>query len=404
MNTKTYFLLALIPALAAPLTHTSASPLVSIGDHADLFFNGSSSLRWTSNLFRDEDDEEDDLVWTVSPGLELNIGRGQSNADFSVITRYDILMYEDNDDLDTELFHIKALGAYQTSRWDVDGELSFDERQTTTGDANVDADLIESDETQAKLNGEYRLSPKFSFGAGVHYFDKEYTSYEDQLADYERWSLPFNLYYELTPKVDLSVGYTYSMRDVSSYTQESGDVIGGYDTETHFLNVGARGELLPKLTGFFKVGYTVRDSDDSTNIIGGSPVAKERNDNDGTLGLDADLTWAQTPKLTHNLMLHRGFGVGGEGDATTVSKIDVASGYAINPFWSASSSLGYTLREYEDNNGREDDQIYLGLSGDYTPNRFWRFSLGYRYSENDSNEDNRSYEDHSITFVASLRY
>ena len=402
MNTKVYFLLALIPSLLAPITSASASPLVSIGDNADLFFNGSSSLRWTSNLFQDEDDEEEELVWTVSPGLELNFGRGLSNADFSIITRYDILKYEDNDELDTELFHIKAVGTYQTGRWDADAQVSFDEKQAPSQD--IEAVLVESEETKAHLTGEYRFSPKFSFGSGVRYKQLEYTSFEDSFADYDHWGIPADVYYELTPKVDLSVGYEYGSRDVDSFTRSNGDVVGSYETDTHFFNVGTRGELLPKVTGFFKVGYRLRDSENSVDTVSGVARAKERDGSQGTMGIDADFTWAATPKLTNRLNLHRGFDVASEGDATTTTRIDVSSDYAISPLWSARPSFGYSRREYEDGNGRDDDQYYLGLNGNYSPNRYWRFSLGYRYSENDSNRDRSSYEDHSVSFLASLRY
>ena len=43
-----------------------AAPLVSIGDNTDIYFNGSSSLRWASNIFRNEVDVESDLSWTIS--------------------------------------------------------------------------------------------------------------------------------------------------------------------------------------------------------------------------------------------------------------------------------------------------------------------------------------------------
>ena len=117
------------------------------------------------------------LKFTVSPGFEVNVGRGVSNLDLSIITRYDIIRYDDLSDLDNELFHIKAISSYKSSRWDVNGLVSFDESQSTTGDGNDNrrGKLTESDNTAARLNGEYRLSPKFSVGSGVNYSDREYT-------------------------------------------------------------------------------------------------------------------------------------------------------------------------------------------------------------------------------------
>lgn len=367
---------------------TSAAPLVSIGDNTDVFFNGSSSLRWSSNIFRDEDEEESDLSWTVSPGFEINVGRGVSNADLSIITRYDIISYQDNDQLDAELFHIKAVGNYKTSRLNLKGSVSFDENKLSSGNENVTKDLVEYDTTAAYLDAEYRVSPKFSFGAGLRYEDKEYQTFTDRFADREKTSFPLDVFYELTPKLDLSLGYTYTTTDIEG-TQLNPN--GDYTQKGSFYNIGARGKLLPKLTGFFKVGYR--------NNENGRPGSKDT----GMLGLDADLTWTATPKCIVRLDLSRDFGVGGEGQSTENTSANLSASYSINNYLAASANLGYTIREYT-NIGREDDQLSSGLRLSYSLNQHWRFSTGYTYSENDSNTANRSYEDHTLDLTAVLRY
>ena len=400
---------------------TQGAPLVSIGDSVDVFFNGSAGVRWTSNLFRDDDDEIDDIVWTLSPGFEVNVGRGASNADFSVITSYDILRYDERDDLDVELFDISAVGSYKASRWDMNGSLGYSERQTTTGDTNVQTDdLITSDRYRGRLEGEYRVSPKFSFGSGVRYAATEYTSFEGRFNDRTNYKVPLDVFYELTPKVDLSLGYQYGLTEVDGrqriFDEGTPDqqtlIVQGYETDTHFLNVGARGNLLPKLNGFFKVGFRTRDSESTTDRIVGSisgsrplgPNPRNRDGNDGMLGLDADFTWSATPKLTTALRLSRDFGVAGDGNATENTSVDVNASYSLSPKWALSGNLGYTLREYQDDDDREDDQYRAGLRASYRMNEHWRFSTGYAYDENASNEDPNSYEVHSLNFTASLRY
>lgn len=417
------------PLFAAPLiaaclflqalpSGANAAPLISIGDNTDVFFNGSSSLRWSSNVFRNEDDEVDDIVWSLSPGLEINVGRGVSNADLSIITRYDIIRYEDQGQLDVELLHIKVLGSYKTSRLDLNGSVSFDEEKSNAGDVQFTDDLIESDNLSASLNSEYRVSPKFSFGAGVRYSDKNYTGqFDDRLADRETITLPFDIFYELTPKVDLSLGYTYTHTDI----EETDNLVfvpgfpflgnrnlSDYETENHFFNIGARGNLLPKLTGFFKIGYRTRSSDDSiaTTTVGGmpfgSPFTVSRGDT-GMLGLDADLTWSATPKLTVGLGLSRDFGVGGEGQSTENSSVDLFGSFSLSSNWAASANLGYTLRDYTDGD-REDNQYDAGLRLSYSPNQHWRFSTGYTYTENDSDAFDFSYVNHTLDLTATLRY
>lgn len=387
--------LSLIAGFVQP---SVASPLVSVGDNTDIFFNGSSSLQWSSNVFRDEDDEQDDLIWSLTPGFEVNLGRGVSNADLSIVTRYEIRRYVDLDELDTELFSIQANGSYRSSRLDLSGSAYFREQKSSTGDVNRNNELIESDNLGGSLNAEYRFSPKFSFGAGLSYSETEYKDpYDAFFADRERFSVPVDVFYELTPKVDLSLGYTYSETDVSALPLFN---ITSYTTEDHFFNIGARGNLLPKLSGFFKIGYRTRDSD----RVGAS--------SDSTLGLDSDLTWAATPKLTTSLGLSRDFGVGGDGVLSENTSISLTANYSINSYFAATAFADYTLRDYASGSfgDREDKQYRLGARLTYTPNQYWRFGAGYTYSENDSDDPNnlnpseRSYKDHTIDISASLRY
>ena len=389
MKTRLSTSFPLIVALLAPLPQAlSAAPLVSIGNNADILFNGSTSLQWSSNLFRDENDEHDDFWWTLTPGFEVNLGRGLSNLDLSLVTGYEIRRYADLDELDTELFNIQANGSYRSSRLDLSGSVYFREEKTASGDINFNQ-LVESDNVGGRINAEYRFSPKFSFGAGLGYTDKEYKSpFDIYFADRERFNVPLDVFYELTPKVDLSIGYTYSETDVSSIARLGRH---SYTTEDDFFNIGARGNLLPKLTGFFKVGYRMRDND----RVGSSSQS--------TLGLDGDLTWAATPKLTNRLALSRDFGVAGEGFSSEDTSVSLTSNYSINSYYAATAFADYTLRQYSNIN-RDDNQYRLGARLTYTPNQNWRFGAGYTYSENDSNAVSRSYIDHSIDISASLRY
>lgn len=395
MKIHTKALATLLVSASVVTPSLQASPLVSIGDNADIYFNGSSKLEWSSNVFRNETNEQDDLLWTITPGFELDLGRGLSNLDFGVITRYEIRRYDDLDELNTELFNIEANASYQSSRLDLSGLAYFRERKNNSGTALLPNanDLVESELTGGNLNGEYRFSPKFSFGAGFSYSETEFLApFDANFADRETFTVPLDVFYELTPKVDLSVGYSYSETDT--------DAVGArtaFTTENHFLNVGARGDLLPKLVGFFKVGLRDRDID---RVGAGS--------SDSTLGLDADLTWALTPKFTSRFGLGRDFGVGGEGFTSEDTSFSVTSNYAINANYSASAFANYVMREFD--NGRDDDQLYIGTRLNYTPNEHWRFALGYTYSETDSddptliNPSARSFEDHTINLTASLRY
>jgi len=394
MKLKFFLLSAVfITSIGLPIA-VQAAPLVSIGDSVDVFFNGSSSLEWQSNVFSDESDAVDDFKLTLSPGFEVNVGRGLSNVDLSIITRYDIVRFDEVTDLDNELFHIKAVGSYAGSRLSVNGLVSYDESQSNGADGNDNqkGKLSASETTAANLNGEYTLSPKFSFGAGVNYNHREYA--EGSSADRDTYTIPLDIFYELTPKVDLSIGYTYTSTEVSSTVSGASEVSE---------NVGARGDLLPKLNGSFKIGFNTMDSDDPSTRDGNGPEGRSDRDSDSSLGLDASFTYLATAKVNTQLSLNRNFDVAGQGESTEATRVDLSANYSINTQYTATANLGYTLREYVDT-GREDDNYRTGVSLSYVPNQYWRFSTGYNYTENSSSDAGQSYEAHVINVSASLRY
>ena len=408
MKSKTHLLLKCITAGLLSLIIASSvmgAPLVSIGNNADIFFNGSSSLRWSSNIFSDADNEESDLSWTVSPGFEINVGRGVSNADLTVITRYDVVKYQDNDQLDTELFHVQAMGSYETGRLELSSNFSFGEYKLNSGDRNVVADLVEFDDTKSDLEAEYQFSQKFSYSAGFVYNEREFQTYQDNFSNSETTRFPLNVYYELTPKLDLSLGYTHSKTDIEGGNSIGGvyDPISSYEQDADFFNIGLRGNIRTKLTGFFKIGYRKVSADDTILTTNGVLVDRiDRNDRN-MLGLDASLTWMASNKISYQLALSRDYDIGGLGQSREVTSANLTGNYSINSQWTAMANLGYTDRD-STFIGLQEEQLSGGLRFMYSLNEYWRFSAGYSYYENDSNQAIRSYENETLDLTAILRY
>ena len=408
MKNNVAFLLSILTASLFYWTGVStsvAAPLVSIGENTDIFFNGSSSLRWASNIFRDEENEESDSSWIISPGFEVNVGRGITNADFSVITRYDIVRYDDNDRLDTELLNVEALGTYQSSRSKFNGSASFAESKINSGEINVIDDLVEFNTSAAELDAEYRVSPRFSLSAGVLYDEIDYRTYVERFSDRETTAYPFNVYYEMTPKLDLTLGYTYSTTDIigGNSLEKDTDPLISYKQDVDFFNIGLRGNISSKLTGFFKIGYSTVSADDTILTKNGENyLTIDRNDKD-MLGLDVNLTWMATSKLLCQLTLTRDYSIGGLGEATEVIRGYLVGNYSFNAQWSAMANLGYTdtdsyyLR-------RENEQFTGGMRVMYVLNPYWRLTAGYNYTDNNSNQAISSYEGETLDFTATLRY
>lgn len=425
--------LASIIANISTLSLMQASPLISIGDNAEIYFDGSSTARWTSNVFLTDLNHVEDFSYILSPGFEFNLGRDASNADLSILTRYDIVRYNDLTELDVELLHVKLRGAYKSSRLELTVSAGYDEMKSNSGDIQIIDDLIESTLIYKDVKGEYQLSPKFSFAAGANYSETKYTGvFEGVLTDLIRESLPLDIYYEISPKLDLSFGYKYTDAEIGaikpSFNRLLSDPITGqpvvdstgagipifrernaYNRENHFFNIGARGSLLPKLTGYFKLGYKKRESgtrSDTDRLDGAILDSIITNfSEETTFGVDADLYWLMTPKLSTRFGLSRDFGLGSDGAPTRENSVSISTNLSLSNNWTSSANLLYTQRDYT-RRDREDDKYSAGIRIFYLPNRFWQYSGGYNFTDSVSTgaDAGNSYNAHMVDFKATLRY
>jgi len=374
-NLKTIILS--ITSLALFSFAVQASPLLPIGDSASIFFEGSSSLIWQSNIFYDIEDETSDLMVVNSPGLGINIGDPVSDFNVLFNVNYEFQNFLDENYLDDGYLKLRAISFYKGARLKLSASASFDEQQTSIGEqgqlggASNEQEFIQLDQTHVRLNSEYAYSPKFSFGSGVGYNDREFKN-EDRFTDLRTLSAPLDLFYALTPKVDLSVGYQYRYDEVGSLqSTPTSPVNSGFDREGHFVNIGARGELSPKLDGFFKIGYRFIDPEDSINR--GTGERTPRN-SDETLGVDAEFTHLTTPKLSSKLKLSRGFDVGSEGQSLETTSAKLNFSYAVTSNYSANAFFDYTHRNFKDGNDGDDFIYRTGFNVSYAPNQYWRFS------------------------------
>lgn len=389
MKTRTclLFLSGLIPWM---LHANLSSPLVSVGDYASVLFDGSASLVWQSNLFYDRKTEVDETMLIMSPGIEAHLGNKASPFDSLIRANYTMQRLDKRSKLNDEYWHFNALASYDGARLDIDGAYSFDEEQTTAGEQRTvgspDGEFITVALTRAYLLGEYILSPKFSFGSGVRYHDREFKDKKFRLADVESYSIPADVFYELTPKVDLSAGYEYSFEEVGVSGVED------YHREQSFFNVGARGNLFPKLNGFLKFGYRVINPEGSNR------------ETDELFGINAELTHRTTPKLKSKLNLYRGFDVGSEGQSVEDTSARLEFDYTISNNFQGNLYTDLSYQDFQDGNAGQDFINRSGVRLLYLPNQYWRFSTGYAYIENDSNRLGQGFVNHVLDISASLRY
>ena len=365
-----------------------SAALVSMGPNSDLFFNGSVSLEYQSNIFLDDPQltgvsEVDDFAFIFSPGVELNFGDGTAANNVLILVREDIKVHNDNSKLDSENFFFLFNLTYAQAPIDIEASVNFFELVQNTADANRLGALTESEMTNVRLRGEYEFSAKTSIEGRFGYLRTDYIT--TGLNDNETLEFPVNVYYAYSPKLDASVGFRYRHTNVTD----------GPDTDDYFINVGFRGELTPKLETTFQIGVVYRDFGDfKTDAFG----------DDTRLGVNSSFTWYATDLTTVDANVNLDYSTGGTSASIQNTGASLSVLHGFTPMIIGNVVLSYNNAEYRDLSDREDDSYNAAFSINYSPNDYLTFRASYSYLKNDSTQLGGNFDNSILSIVASLRY
>lgn len=368
--------LALGGISALPLT--ANPPLVSIGEHTDVRALFSVTAKHEDNVFLRDNAKKSDWSFIFSPGVEVNLGRGETNGNIDFIYREDIIRYSDLGNLDTSSSNFILSGDYTEAKYSIRGTASWRQLQQNTADAALVGTLVKRELTNLGLRGEYRFSELLSVGSGISYDKTVYK--HSSFHNSDNLNIPVDLYYHITEKYALSLGYNF--RDTT--------VKRGSNRQTHFFNVGIRGEVLPKLNAEFRVGYNYVDY-------------RHHKNRDG-LGFNGTLSYAATPKLTLRASMRKDFTTVADGSITDTVGGELSAAYDITPLWTASANVGYNEQEYKNATGRKDKITNLGVGISYTPLEYLQLSGQYGMYSNSSSIKSLGYTNNVFSLTASLRY
>ncbi|HYC69700.1 MAG TPA: outer membrane beta-barrel protein [Opitutaceae bacterium] len=363
-------------ALAALLgINASAASFLAVGDNAELFLTGAAAVRFDDNIYLDGVGEQDDIVWSFTPGVDLVFGQGSATQG-NIHYREEFVKYSDASNQDTSLSNIGITTKYDSGKSKFD--LAFTYAQFSQNDLDVNAvgTLVRSERTHFHALPEFGLTQKSSLGVGVTY---DRTNYKPVVyTDRDTWSVPVDYYFEYSPKLDISVGYRRRETDTGA---------GGIDTEDNFLSLGARGEFTPKLTGQVRVGYNQRDFD-----TGGD---------DDQVGVDASLAFAASSKSTYRLLVSNDFGNAGTGDSTKEFLLGLRASSALTQTLNLDAGITFRAIEYTT---RDDDYLEGHLGFTYVYNEFVNFGASYTHRKNDSSATALDFTNNVFSFGANLRY
>ncbi len=387
MKKLRYYLSVLGFITCLSLFSVSGAPMVSIGSNMDLFFNGSGGIQLNDNLTLDEDGEVSDTIFTLKPGIELDIGRGATNANLNVLYQYDIRRFSSENQFDNELNTFIVSGSYAGAKFEGTAAYSFIQDQSNSQSVNIAGSLIETDNVRYHAEGEYQFSPKTSVRVGGTFLDIAYKGgAAPVLPDREIITVPVDFYYAMTPKLDVGVGYVY--RDTTIEDQPNAVRNNPLD---HTVRLNLRGELTPKLSGTVGLGYQVRE------------FRKGNLDDEGGASIDVDLDWEATPKFNVGIGIFSDFNSAGTGESIQDVGFNLDGAYAMNPVWFLTGIVGYNKADYN-TSAREDDLWRAGIGINWVPNDYVQVRAAYDYLENDSNLTGASWKNNTLGLTASLRY
>jgi len=352
-----------------------AAPFMAVGDNAELFVTAAANVQFDDNIYLDTKNESDDTIMSFTPGVDLVFGKGsvtKGNAYF----REEIRRYSDNGNQDSELSSFGFNSRYDNGVTKADFNASYAQVAQNDNDLRATGSLVRRKLTNLGAKVEFGISEKTSLAAGLTFAKTDYgpASYTDS----DIWSLPLDVYYKANPKMDWSLGYRYRSTDLGG---------AGRDSTDHFVNVGARGEFSPKLTGQVRVGLGQRSFD-----VGSDETQ---------LGFDGNLSYAFSEKTSYVFNLSNDFGSSGTGESTETFRIGFTASNKMSEQWSFTGGLSLNKTDYPT---RSDDYLEGLLAVTYNLNAIVNFGASYTYRNNSSDSAAAEFTNSVFTIGANIRY
>lgn len=369
-------------AIASLLTlKTVAAPFVAVGDNAELFLTSTVGVSHDDNIYTRSSGEVSDTILEFTPGVDFVFGRNAATSG-NVYYKHQFLNYSDNSSQNTNLPSLGINTLYKSGRSKFDLGASYQESSQndfTRVSGVVTGQIIQRKLTNLRGLGEFGLTEKTSLGAGATYAKTDYSS--SGFRDSDVWELPVDVYFSYSPKLETSVGYRYRSTELNRSTSLVPS------SKDHFLNIGARGEFTPKLSGQVRLGWVKRSFDNG----------RDKSD----FGAQANLTLAASAKTNLNMGLGSDFGSGPGGESITTKSVSLGASTRLDEQWSFNANLAYRDMKYPT---RSDNFTELGLGMAYTVNAYVNVAGSYTHRSQASDVATSEFKSNVFSLSANIRY
>lgn len=342
---------------------------------------------FNDNIFKEENDETDDMITKVQP--TLNLRSDWNNHALNLGAGADFGFYADSNDDDYEDYNAKVDGRIDASQaLTFNGLGSFEHLHEDRGGDDVDADAadpVEYDRLKAEFGGRFKPN-RISLGATGRVTDLDYddnaeldggTTNND---DRDRQVLEGELRagYEIQTGYEAFVKGVLNDRDYDSDVDDNGF---NRDSDGYNIQTGIAIDLDRLIRADLGVGWMEQDYTDPS-----------LRDADG-YSADATVRWNLTELTTVRGTFARAINETTTDDASAI----IATSYGLGVDHEflrnlvATADANYQNSDYE-GISREDDLMSFRLGLDYKLNRNFFAGVSYKFEDRDSNVTDQSYD------------
>jgi hypothetical protein len=355
----------------------------------------SEKVEYESNVFQVPSHSQDDVIFRTIPGLVVDYTFGPHSV--SAGYRAEILNYVKLTDQNTVNHFATGLLRLDFPRTLLTLREDFARTNYPPG-TELTGPVISNTNT-LKPEAEYRLSPRFSLGLNYSWI---HTTFDTQsiaaLIDRDDQFIGTSFFWKFVPKADLFVNYSYGWTTFATSSD------GNRNYTSHNISIGLRGDITPKLSSSFQVGYTIEDpaSDSSTSQSG----------YDGLI-FGGDTTYRPTDRITLTLSVQqaRQESTFGTNPFYVTTNATLSAIYQILPKVTLTGRLGggvndYATKQFADGmtDWRRDTFILAGAQIDYDIRPWLRVGLEYSRTSRDSNFPSFRFVDDHVSGRATVQF
>lgn len=343
-----------------------------------------------------------DLLWYVSPGLEIQYGKNPENS-LSLGYFHDFILYTDHSDFNSGQDRIQFDARLQKGRFTLIGSDSVAWLDTILGGSTAVNQRVPV--RRLAWNDNYRLTYDSSMKTDVYtVFTHDLINYLQSINLYDQGTIrgTVGATYKPTERIGLFVEGGLGHTDITANLPPPpgpGTMVPGEDSWVYGGFVGVRGTFTPRINGSVKVGYETRDFTGTDTEGDGGGVA-----------VGMALSYTPTERLLVNLAYDRRVGVSslfaGQSFQNGVLSLGAVQQIGIQGKWSVQgrfaatfgtySSLdtpgfglvpGQGLVEFPVDQGSDNQNYNVSVGVSYQPRPWLTSSLTYSFEKFNSEFD-----------------